>query len=383
MRRRDFVRAIVGLATAWPLTLRAQQPKPRTIGYFGATAAVAEKSRTDAFVQRLGELGWIEGQTVAIEYRWAESQTERFPEIAAELVQHRVDIIVATSIAAVLACKQATTVIPIVFPLAGDPLATGLVASLARPGGNVTGLSNQGADLAGKRLEVLREVNPGLRRFAVLANAEYPGRISEIADIQTAARTLGLDVAVFEVRPAEDISPVFDMMRKDGAEALYVVGDTFMNSNRARISTLAIQARLPTIYVAREYVEAGGLMSYGANIPHLFARAAELVDKIVRGTKPSDIPVEQPTKFELVINLKTAKALGLPRGRSMRRREFITLLGASAWPLTARAQQATMPVIGFLGSDSPELYTDRLRAFRRGLKDAGYIESENVAIEYR
>jgi putative tryptophan/tyrosine transport system substrate-binding protein len=311
MRRREFVRAIVGLATAWPLTLRAQQRKPPTIGYFGATAAAAEKSRTDAFVQRLGELGWIEGQTVAIEYRWAESQTERFPEIAAELVQHRVDIIVATSIAAVLACKQATTVIPIVFPLAGDPLATGLVASLARPGANVTGLSNQGADLAGKRLEVLREVNPELRRFAVLANAEYPGRISEIADIQTAARTLGLSVAVFEIRPAGDVSPVFDTMRKDGAEALYVVGDTFMNSNRARISTLAIQARLPTIYVAREYVEAGGLMSYGANIPHLFARAAELVDKILRGTKPGDIPVEQPTKFELVINLKTAKALGL------------------------------------------------------------------------
>jgi putative tryptophan/tyrosine transport system substrate-binding protein len=311
MRRREFVRAILGLATAWPLTLRAQQPKPPTIGYFGATAAVAEKSRTDAFVQRLAELGWIEGQTVAIDYRWAESQTERFPEIAAELVQHRVDIIVATSIAAVLACKQATTVIPIVFPLAGDPLATGLVANLARPGGNVTGLSNQGADLAGKRLEVLREVNPGLRRFAVLANAEYPGRISEIADIQTAARTLGLNIAVFEIRPAGDVSPVFDTMRKDGTEALYVVGDTFMNSNRARISTLAIQARLPTIYVAREYVEAGGLMSYGANIPHLFARAAELVDKILRGTKPGDIPVEQPTKFELVINLKTAKALGL------------------------------------------------------------------------
>jgi putative tryptophan/tyrosine transport system substrate-binding protein len=310
MKRREFI-AIAGGAAAWPFAVRAQQPKSPTIGYFGATAAVAEKSRTDAFVQRLGGLGWIEGQTVAIEYRWAESQTERFPEIAADLVQLRVDILVATSTSAALACKQATTVIPIVFPLAGDPLATGLVASLARPGGNVTGLSNQGADLAGKRLEVLREVEPGLRRFAVLANAEYPGRVSEIADIQTAARTLGLNVAVFEIRPAGDVSPVFDIMRKDGAEALYVVGDTFMNSNRALISTLAVQARLPTIYVAREYVEAGGLMSYGANIPHLFARAAELVDKILRGTKPDDIPVEQPTKFELVINLKTAKALGL------------------------------------------------------------------------
>jgi putative ABC transport system substrate-binding protein len=298
LKRREFIAGLGGVLV-WPLTASAQLPKPPIIGYFGATTAAAEKLRTDAFMRRLGELGWIDGGTVAIEYRRAESRTERFPEIAADLVRLPVDIIVATSIAAGFACKQATTVIPIVFPLAGDPLATGLVASLARPGGNITGLSNQGADLAGKRLGVLREANPGLRRFAVLANAEYPGRISEIADIKAAARTLGLNVAVFEIMPAEDISTVFDTMRKDGAEALYVVGDTFMNSNRARISTLAIQARLPTIYVAREYVEAGGLMSYGANIPHLFARAAELVDKILRGTKPGDIPVEQPTKFEV------------------------------------------------------------------------------------
>ena len=227
MRRREFI-TLVGGALAWPLLASAQQPKRLIIGYFGATTAAAEKLRTDAFVRRLGELGWIDGETVAIEYRWAESRTERFASIVADLVRLRVDIIVATSIAAVLACKQATTVIPIVFPLAGDPLATGLVASLARPGGNVTGLSNQGADLAGKRLEVLREVEPGLRRFAVLANAEYPGRVSEIADIQTAARTLGLNVALFEIRPAGDISPIFDAMRKDGAEALYVVGDTFI-----------------------------------------------------------------------------------------------------------------------------------------------------------
>jgi putative ABC transport system substrate-binding protein len=311
MRRREFIAFVGGTVVTWPLATRAQQPKPPTIGYFGATTAAAEKLRTNAFVQRLGELGWIDGQTIAIEYRWADSRTERFPEVAADLVRLRVDTIVATSIAAALACKQATAVIPIVFPLAGDPLGTGLVTTLARPGGNVTGLSNQGADLAGKRLEVLREVNPRLRKLAVLANAEYAGRVSEIADIQTAARTLGLDVAVFEIRPTGDISPVFDTMRKDGAGALYIVGDTFMNSNRARIGTLAIQARLPTIYVAREYVEAGGLMSYGANIPQLFARAAELVDKILRGTKPGDIPVEQPTKFELVINLTTAKALGL------------------------------------------------------------------------
>jgi putative ABC transport system substrate-binding protein len=310
VRRRDVFPLISGVAI-WPLTARAQQLKPPIIGYFGATGAAAEKSRTDAFVQRLSELGWIDGHTVAIEYYWAESRSERFTEIAGDLVRRQVDVIVATSIAAALACKQATSVIPIVFPLAGDPLGTGLVTSLARPGGNVTGLSNQGADLAGKRLEVLREVNPGLRKLAVLANVEYPGRIPEIADIQAAAQSLGLDVATFEIKPAGEIASVFTAMRKEGAEALYVVGDTFMNSSRVRISSLAVQARLPTIYVAREYVEAGGLMSYGANIPHLFARAAELVDKILRGTKPGDIPVEQPTEFELVVNLKTAKALGL------------------------------------------------------------------------
>ena len=312
MRRREFITLLGGAVVAWPLAARAQQhEKLPIIGYLGATTAAAEKSRTDAFVQRLGELGWIEGHTVAIEYRWGESRTERFPEIAVELVQLRIDIILATSTAAALACKQATAVIPIVFPLTGDPLGTGLVASLARPGGNVTGLSNQAADLAGKRLEILREVAPGLRRLAILANAEYPGRTSEIADIQTAAHRLGLNVAAFDIRRSEDFAPVFDTMRKDGAEALYVVGDTLMNSNRVCISTLAMNARLPTIYVAREYVEAGGLISYGANIPHLFRRAAELVDKILRGAKPGDIPVEQPTKFELFIILKTAKVLGL------------------------------------------------------------------------
>jgi putative ABC transport system substrate-binding protein len=309
MRRREFI-TLLGSVAAWPLTVHAQQTKLPTIGYLGATTAAAERSRTDAFVQRLRELGWIEGNTVIIEYRWGESRTERFRAIATDLIRFPVDIIIATSTAAALACKQATADIPIVFPLTGDPLGTGLVASLAHPGGNITGLSNQAADLAGKRLEILREVAPGLHRLAILANAEYPGRTSEIADIQAAARILGLDIATFEVRRAEDIAPVFATL-KDRDQALYVVGDTLMNSNRGRINTLAMNARLPTIYVAREYVEAGGLMSYGPNIPHLFRRAGELVDKILRGTKPADIPVEQPTKFDLIINMKTAKALGL------------------------------------------------------------------------
>jgi putative ABC transport system substrate-binding protein len=311
MRRREFITLLGGAAATLPVGARAQQPRPPTIGYLGGATAAAERPRTDAFVQRLGELGWIGGGTVAIEYRWAESRAEGLPEIATELVRLRVDIILATTTAAALACKQATAIIPIVFALSGDPLGTGLVASLARPGGNVTGMSNQSADLAGKRLGILQEVAPGMRRLAILANAEYPGRTSEIADMQAAARTVGLDVATFEIRRGEEIASVFDTALKQRAEALYVIGDTFMNSNRVRISTLAISARLPTIYVAREYVEAGGLMSYGADLPHMFRRAAELVDKILRGAKPSDIPVEQPTKFDFVINLTTAKALGL------------------------------------------------------------------------
>jgi putative tryptophan/tyrosine transport system substrate-binding protein len=310
MRRREFV-ALVGSVTAWPFAARAQQSKPPTVGYFGATTAAAEKLRTDAFVQRLGELGWVDGRTVAIDYRWADSQTERFPEIATGLVRLSVDTIVPTSTAAALVCKRATAVIPIVVPLTGDPLGTGLVASLARPGANITGLSNQSADLAGKRLEILRKVAPSIRRLAILANVEYPGRIAEIADIRAAARTFNIDVADHEIRSAADIAPVFDAMRAGGADAVYVVGDTLTNSIRTQIAALAMQARLLTIYVAREYVEAGGLMSYGANIPHLFQRAAELVDKVLRGTKPGDIPFEQPTEFNLVINLKTAKTVGL------------------------------------------------------------------------
>jgi len=307
--RREFI-TLLGGAAARPVAARAQQARPPTMGYLGASSAAAEKLRIDAFMERLRELGWIEGHTVAIEYRWGEGRTEYFPEIAADLVRLPVDIIVVTSIAAALACKQATAVIPIVFPLAGDPLGTGLVASLARPGGNITGLSSQTTGSAGKRLEILREVIPGLRRLAILASAQYAGRISEMAEIQAAARTLGLGVAAFEIREAEEIAPVFDAL-KERADALYVIGDTIMNSYRVRVSTLAINARLPTVCVAREYVEAGALISYGTNIPHLFRRAAEIVDKILRGTKPGDIPVEQPTKFDLVINLTTAKALGL------------------------------------------------------------------------
>jgi putative ABC transport system substrate-binding protein len=308
MRRRTFI-SLVGGVAAWPLAAHAQQPRLPTIGYLGSTTAASERSRTDAFVQRLRELGWVEGHTVAIEYRWGDGRSERFAEIAAEFVRLKVDVILATATAPALISKQATAVIPIVFGLAGDPLGTGLVAGLARPGGNVTGLTNQTVDLAGKRIEMLREVEPALRRLAILANANYPGAKPEIIEVEAAARTLALDVAIFEIRRSGDIAPAFDKLT--GSQALYVVGDTLLNSNRVRIAILAAAGRLPTMYVQREYVEAGGLMSYGTNIPSLFRRAAEYVDKILRGARPGDLPVEQPTKFDLVINLATAQALRL------------------------------------------------------------------------
>jgi putative ABC transport system substrate-binding protein len=309
MQRRKFI-SLLGGAAAWPLGARAQQPvKLPTIGFLGTTTASAWQPWTAAFVQRLRELGWVEGGNVAIEYRWAEAHSERFPEIAAEFVRFKVDVIVTGGNAAV-AVKQATSVVPIVFVL-GDPVGTGLVASLARPGGNVTGLTNQQPDLAGKRLEILREVVPSLHRLAILANVDYPFAMLEMAEVQAAGGTLRLDVANFEIRRAEDIAPAFEAL-KGRADALYVVNDALTVTNRIRINTLALAARLPTMHGTREVVEAGGLMSYGPNFTDLFRRAANYVDKILRGTRPADIPVERPTKFDLVINLTTAKALGVP-----------------------------------------------------------------------
>jgi putative tryptophan/tyrosine transport system substrate-binding protein len=261
-------------------------------------------------MQRLRELGWIENRTVAIEYRWAEGRPERFAEIAAEFVRLEVNVIVTPATAAVMAAKQATSVIPIVFGAAGDPVGTGLVASLARPGGNVTGLSIQNPDLAGKRLELLRDVIPGLRRLAILANVGGPSVVLDMREVQATARTLGLDVIPLEIQRAEDIVPTFEALN-GRADALYVCLDPLVIAHRVRINTLALAARLPTMHALREYVEAGGLMSYGPNVPDLFRRAADYVDKILRGAKPADLPVEQPTTFELVINLTTAKALGL------------------------------------------------------------------------
>jgi ABC-type uncharacterized transport system substrate-binding protein len=280
------------------------------IGFLDANTPSTQSQWTAAFLQRLRELGWIEGRTIAIEYRWAEGRTERYSEIAAELVRLKVDVIVTQGILPSVAAKDATSVIPIVFASAGDPVGTGLVASLARPGGNVTGLSNQTRDLAGKRVELMREVVPGLRRLAIIANGGNPADVLEMGEVQAAARTLGLNVITLKILRAEDITPAFDAI-KGRADALYLVQDALLNTNRIRINTFALAERLPTMHGAREYVEAAGLMSYGPNLLDLFRRSAEFVDKILRGTKPADIPVEQPTKFELVVNLTTAKALGL------------------------------------------------------------------------
>jgi putative tryptophan/tyrosine transport system substrate-binding protein len=309
MRRRDFIQVIAGSAAGWPLTARAQRAgKLPTIGVLGTDAATWAPW-TAAFVARLHELGWIEGRTIAIEYRWSGGRFERMAESAAEFVRLKVDVIVTHGIA-VPTLKQATAAIPIVFALAIDPIGGGLVASLARPGGNVTGLSFQSADTASKRLELLREVVPQLRRLAIMANAGFPQAVREMEEVQATARALGLDTTPLEIRRAEDVAPAFAAL-KTQTDALYVVTDSLLAASRTHIITLALGARLPTSFNAREHVQAGGLMSYGPNFADMFRRAADLVDKILRGARPADIPIEQPPKFDLVINLTTAKALGL------------------------------------------------------------------------
>jgi putative ABC transport system substrate-binding protein len=274
MNRRGFV-AVVGGAAAWPFIVRAQQAtKVPTIGFLGAGVRSVWSNWVAAFAEGMREHGWVDGATVVIDYRWAEGRSDRYAEIAGEFVRLKVDVIVTAGGAAIIALKQATPATPIVFAAAGDPVGSGLVASLARPGGNVTGLSIQAPDLAGKRLELFRELVPALRRLAIMGNAGAPGVVLEMRESLKAARTLAFEATML-------------------------------------INTLALEARIPTVFSFRENIEAGGLLSYGPSMPHLFRRAADLVDKILRGAKPADLPVEQPTKFELFINLKTAKALSL------------------------------------------------------------------------
>jgi putative tryptophan/tyrosine transport system substrate-binding protein len=310
MRRREFITLIGGAAAGWPLVARAQQARLPTIGYLGATTAAAERLRTEAFVQRLRQLGWIEGRTAAIEYRWIEGRNDRAAELATELVRLKVDVIVTAATAPIVAAKQATSVIPIVFALAADPLGNGLITSLAHPGGNLTGLSIQTTDVAAKRLELIRELVPTVSRLGIVASADSPSNTLEVEEVQAAAKTLGVEVATFQIRRAEDIAPTLEGL-KGRMDAVYVCASPLVFGNRIGINKLALGARLPTMHGNREFLEGGGLLSYGPNVLEHYRRAAEYVDKILRGAKPADIPVEQPTKFDLVINLRTAKVLGL------------------------------------------------------------------------
>jgi putative tryptophan/tyrosine transport system substrate-binding protein len=310
MRRREFVTLLVG-AAALPLAAHAQQPgRLRTIAFLGPNTHSAASEWVAALVKRLRELGWTEGRTITIEYRWAEGREERFAEIAAELVRLKADVIVTSGTQAVMASKNATSVIPIVFATAGDPVGSGLVGSLARPAGNVTGLATLANELVGKRLELLREIVPGLRRVAIMGNVANPYMTLELGEVQAAARTLGLETITLEIRRAQDLAPAFEAL-KSRADALYVCTDALTNTHRIRINIAALGERLPTMHGSRDFVEAGGLMSYGPNFPDMFRRTADYVDKILRGAKPGDLPVEQPTKFDLVVNLTTAKALRL------------------------------------------------------------------------
>ena len=306
IRRRDFI-TLLGGAAAWPLAARGQQAdEVRRVGLLLAIAdGPVGQAYARAFEQQLQRQGWTVGRNLTIEVRWGEGQVEHFAEIVAEFVRLKVDVIVTTGTPAALLAKQATSVIPVVFTQSGDPIGTGLITSLARPGGNLTGLSNQNRDAAGKRVEFLREMDPGLRRLAILANVDNPSVVLKRAEVEQAARKLGLDVTELEFRREEEIAPALSSLSGPGL-ALYVLGDSVTRINARRINTLALAARLPTMHEARDQVEAGGLMSYAERITEQYQRAADYVDKILRGAKPGDLPAEQPNKLDLVINMTTA-----------------------------------------------------------------------------
>ena len=290
----------------------AQQPTkmPRRVGYLGGGSAELEKVWIDAFLQGLRELGYFEGKNIVVERRYATGRYEELPALTAELIRLKVDVILAASTPVADSVKKTTSSIPIVMVVA-DPIGTGLVASLARPGGNITGLSDFHADLVTKRLELLKEVVPSLSRVAVLSNPASPTCSTQFKDLHAAAPALGLTLVAVEARNPEDLPNSFSRIKQERVGAVFVCGDRMLNTHRQQIFSLVNQTRLPAIYSTKEYADTGGLMSYGANFPELYRRAAIYVDKILKGAKPADLPVEQPTKFELIINLKAAKQIGL------------------------------------------------------------------------
>jgi putative ABC transport system substrate-binding protein len=314
VKRREFI-GLLGGAAAWPLTARAQQAvgKIVTIGVL----AIEPWPPIDTFRQALNNIGYIEGKNVRFEYRYAEGYNERLPELANDLADLNVDVIVTWGTDAVLAAKQATTTIPIVMGTIGDPLGSGIVTNLARPGGNVTGSSSRAAELESKRLELLKEAVPGLSRVAILFNPTNHYMPLALQSARKGAQMLHVSLAIYEVRDTTTLDAAFVTLTKDRPDALMVPADTFLVSQRSRIAQFAIENKLPSVYTFREYIEAGGLIAYTPNYHDLFRRAASYVDKILKGAKPGELPIGQPTKFQLVINLKTAKALGLVIPRAL------------------------------------------------------------------
>jgi putative ABC transport system substrate-binding protein len=310
MNRREII-AGLGSAVAWPLAAGAQQAVVPVIGWLGYQSADYYKNLTVGFLQSLKETGYVEGQNVAIEYRWAENKPDRLPVLAADLVRHRVALIMASGTAEALAAKAATTTIPIVFDVGADPVASGLVASLNRPGANVTGIANLNGELGPKRLQLLRQVIPNAGAFGVLADPAFPATPSIIADLQVGARSLGMQLVVVNARNNSDLEPAFATFSQQHVGAVLVGTSTFFNRRIEQLAALAARYALPAIFPLREYALAGGLMSYGSSIPYGYHHAGIYTGRILKGEKPADMPVEQPTKLELVINLKTAKALGL------------------------------------------------------------------------
>ena len=310
MRRRAFMAGVAGAAATWPLRVHAQPAKTPVIGMLAAGTPASHGKWVAAFVARLKDLGWTDGRNVTIAYRWAEGRDERFAEFGADFARQNVDVIVTSSNQAVKAMMNATSQIPIVAAAMTDPASTGLIETLARPGGNVTGLAQQTSELVGKRLELLRKIVPDTRRIAVRGYVPTPTFPLEVEAAKAAAPALELNVVACEFRQASDIAPTFESLN-GRVQALYVTISPFISVNQTQINNLAMDARLPVVHGLPEYVRSGGLISYGANFLDLFQRAGDYADRILRGTKPSELPVQQPTKFDLVINLKTAKALGV------------------------------------------------------------------------
>jgi putative ABC transport system substrate-binding protein len=310
VKRRDFITLIGGAAAAWPLAARAQQPGMPVIGFLSSFSPADRARLVTAFRQGIRETGYSEGQNVAIEYRWAEDQYDRLPDLAADLVRRRVAVILAHDTLSAIAAKAATTTIPIVFT-AGDPIRDGLVTSLNRPGGNVTGVSLLGAELGAKRLGLLRELRPGAARIAILADPKWPQTERSLSDVRAAASAVGQQIEVLHASTGHDIDTVFAGLAQKPVDALLVDANPLSNNRRVHLVTLATYHRVLAIYFLREFVEAGGLMSYGINVADANRQAGIYTGQILKGERPGDLPVRQPTKFEFVINLNTAKAFGV------------------------------------------------------------------------